>query len=96
MTIDFSQPITDLSGQPVREPDGTIATLSLAATSALMLPDSGASESEKLNRFRLAFLIMQSTGPIAIEIQDAAVIKRALGRHPSPLVVGRAFQLLEG
>lgn len=99
VTIDFSQKlrgidergaIVDLTeaGRPI--------TLAVVAYSALLRPDDKATDSEKMNRYKLAFQIAQATGVVELSIEDAATIKKLVGQNPSPLVVGQAFEMLEG
>ena len=99
MTIDFSQKlkgIDEKGGIVDLNEAGRPITLAVIVYNALLRPDEKAAEAEKLTRCKLAFQIAQASGPVEVSLEDAAMIKRLIGQNPSPLVVGQAFQMIEG
>lgn len=98
MNIDFSKPILSLTGEPVRISETDILTLKSVATGALLSAhpdDAGLPGEEKARRFNLALSIERATASIDIKVEDVAIIKKLVGRDYAPLVVGRAYELLE-
>lgn len=110
MNIDFSAILYDLEGNPIKkdieevDPDGklvkpaTIATLGTLAVEALLAQfrdETSLSAIEKVRRFRLAESICNASS-IDIPIEDIALIKQLIGKAYPPLLVGRAFQIIEG
>lgn len=95
MTIDFSAQMTDLKGESLPKENGADITLGYVAISMLMASDAHATDADKLTRFRLAYLIANATGPVNLSLEDAALVKKLIGKHPWPLIVGRAYEMLE-
>jgi hypothetical protein len=106
---DFSANILDLNGQPFaddfkcpadatgKRPCQDYATLGVIATRALLatLPDEqNLSGEEKFKRFALAMKIKDG-GNVALNAEDIALLKKLVGKVYSPLIVGRAFPLLD-
>ena len=108
MKIDFSKQILKLDGQPLiqeeRDEQGKIVRseillLKEVSTNALLAPnrapDAG-DGSEAVKKFALAMDIYKATGPLEVKVEDAALLKGAIAKLYAPLVVGRAFELIEG
>ena len=104
MLIDFRKPIKDLAEQPITEteagPDGkpkiVNLTLSRVAVNAVLgsLPeDREISGEQKLKRFLLAQKILNAE--VELELEDVKLIKDRVGKVFGPLIVGRAFLLLD-
>ena len=98
MLIDFKKVILDLKGDPVKLPDKAELTLLSVCQESLMasFPDEQALPgAEKVKRFVLALKIGDSTLPVEITIEEAAEIKKLVAKAYGPLVVGRAWEILE-
>lgn len=104
MKIDFSQRLLDLSGKPMEKEGGKEATLSSVCVEALLLTkeeDKNLPISDKLKRGKLAEKIYLEDGAntiidIDITVEEAGLLQNMVGRSYSPLVVLRAYTLLEG
>lgn len=109
MQIDFTQTLHDLDGKPIAKElheDGSVktpATLGSVAIQAIMSPKivegepRPASGEEALRAIGLGLTIRSATGPVAISAEDVVYIKeRIAATYTAPLVVGRAWQMLEG
>jgi hypothetical protein len=106
---DFSAKILDLYGQPMvddakcpldqagnRKCDDP-ATLGIVAMRALLAPYQGEenlSGEDKFKRFALAMKI-KGGGEVPLSAEDTALLKKLIGKLYTPLVVGRAFPLLD-
>lgn len=102
MKIDFSAVLKNLDGSPllrqsqVADAQPAPMTLAHAACDALILPDQQQqSGDEKAAQFTLAMKIVKG-GEVEITPEDAALIKKRIGAAFGPLVVGRAYELLNG
>lgn len=110
MQIDFSAPINGLDGQPIRESAGSDrpATLGSIAIAALLTPlpapvgfgqQPGQPEQldalKKVEHATLAQAI-HGAGQLDLTVEQVASLKDRIGRMFDPLVVMRAFALLEG
>ncbi len=87
--------IKDLNGNPVQlDENGKVATLADIVQMVLLSPtDENVSGEDKMKRFKLAMKVSDNVDEISIE--DAALIKQLVGKLPSPLIVGRVYQLME-
>lgn len=109
MKIDFDATITDINGTPVEEEPAVIKdgvevkpskllTLKSVAVNSLMqiYPDEhNLSGEEKANRFVLAMRINQG-GEQDAKPEDISKIKQLVGKLYGPMVVGRAYEMLNG
>lgn len=103
MKIDFAQKLLDLSGKPMEKAVGEDATLSTVCVEALLLSreeDKNLPVGDKLKRGKLAEKIyLQENAAntvIDITVEEAGLLQTLVGRSYSPLVVMRAYTLLEG
>lgn len=96
--INFSTVLVDTENQPLKDGDGKPLTLGRAAMLALMSPypdDSNASADEKLKRGELALRVYQAI-KLNLTVEEAAMVKKYIGKLYPPLVIVRALPLLEG
>lgn len=104
MTIDFKQPLNDLDGVPITEaragadgqPAVFVVTLGRAAVNALMavLPeDQTKSGEDKLKAFLLAEKVNNAV--VALSVEEIALLKARIAKGYGPLIVGRAWRLLD-
>lgn len=107
MQVDFGQVITDLEGEPVvektRNEDSTRGkdkklTLREVCINSLLISRQGdtADGKEKFARFELAKKISDGD-TVELVAEEIAKIKKLIGLlYLNALVVGRAFEMLEG
>lgn len=96
MRIDFSVVLKNLVGDPLKE-DGKDFTLAMASCTALMQPamdEPNIPADAKVRRFKLATVIVHG-GEQDLTIEEVAELKRLIGKIFGPLVVGRAFEILD-
>lgn len=101
---DFSTPIKDLDGNDLVDPmtiagEGTVKVVTLARVAANALvqnyPDeAGLAGDVKVKRFMLA-LKVTGAGELDLTAEDVAVLKERIAKAYGPLVVGRAWALLD-
>lgn len=96
MRIDFSAPIRDLDGNPI-ENDKKPFTLKAASINALLIvnPNEQQTGEEKVKAFSLAMRINDAKGPVELTVEEVAKLKDIIGKSYGPIVVGRAYTLLE-
>lgn len=97
MRVNLAQPLRGIDGQPVVENDKTI-TLAQLVIGTLLTPaakDDELTDEEKVRRFNLALRIEAQQPDCPLQIEEAALIKQLIGKHPLPLVVGRVWSTLE-
>ncbi|MBB3938149.1 hypothetical protein [Aureimonas phyllosphaerae] len=109
MRIDFTRTLQSINGVPLAlevNEDGTVktpATLGSVATTAVMAPrvvngeTQAASGPEALRALSLSLRIYEATEPLEITAEDVVYLKERIAEHWTlPIVVGRAWQMLEG
>jgi hypothetical protein len=103
MKIKFDTVLVDIAGDKIVS-DGKPLTLAAVALNSLLSPhadDTSISAQDKVDRFKLALKIGATNNSAddadrrEFSIEDVAELKKLIGRTYAPLVVGRAFELLD-
>jgi hypothetical protein len=101
MKVDFSSPINGLDNKPVKEANGSGGsmeiTMSSICCSVLLTQDTeeaAATGEEKVKRFKIAEKVY-SGGEQDLSAEDIVLLKRLIGKFYGPLVVARAYDILE-
>jgi hypothetical protein len=99
MRIDFSAILLNLNDSPLMQPPGpngseVPATLAWVASEALLRATEEKDGQKKYKLYALA-LKVGAGGEVELKSEDVALIKTKIGEQFAPLVVGRAFDLLE-
>lgn len=100
MLVDFSQPICDLSGQPVHPDPKSEAVMTLAsvAVNSILMPrqsDANLSGEDKVKRFKLAKRIHDANEPLEINIEEAALLKSLIADSHTTLVASQALLAID-
>lgn len=96
MQVNFSAEIKDLSNLPIKAEDRPL-TLSSVCCNALMLTfndEHSLPGDQKVRRFKLATMVVDG-GQVDLTAEDVAEIKKVVGKAYGPLIVGRAYELLD-
>lgn len=99
LAIDFSKPIIGLDGKAVvDEKTKQPITLGVVSTQALVssYPDEKIDGVEKLKRGQLALKILDSKGDVTLTAEEVALLKNVIAKGFGPLVVSRAWPMLDG
>jgi len=96
MQVNFDAPITDLKGEPLKDGENVVTLASVACTALMAaFPDEQNLDAKaKITRFNLAMLVVDG-GVCEVKTEELAELKKVLGRAFGPLVVGRAFEIIE-
>ena len=96
MKIDFSAVIKDLDGDAVKdgEKDATLGRVACTALLASYGDEQHLPAEDKIKRFRLAEVAARG-GEQEVKIDDVALVKTLIGKAFAPLVVGRAYDIIE-
>ena len=96
MKIDFSAVIKDLDGEAVKdgEKDATLGRVACTALLASYADEQDLAAEDKVKRFRLAEVAARG-GEQEIKVDDVALIKTLIGKAFAPLIVGRAYDIIE-
>lgn len=98
LAVDFAAPINNLDGTPMRKEDKTVLTLDDVASTALLSSyqdEPNLDGVEKNKRFWLAKKIHDKSKDPVLTADEIALIKRLIAKAYNPLVVGRAWGLLD-
>ncbi len=96
MKVDFSSIILDMEKNPVKEGDKDV-TLGMVACQALLATypnETDISGDEKVRRFRLAEVAVAG-GAQDVKIEDVTMLKKLIALAYAPLVVGRAYDIID-
>ena len=96
MLIDFKKPILDLKGEPMKNGENPFL-LGMACQEALTATfqdEQALPAPEKVKRFMLALKI-EGALPVDVSIEDAAEIKKLVGKAYGPLIVGRVYEIFD-
>lgn len=97
--INLLNNILGLEGDVVKDADGTDFTLKKVCVRSLLSQADGEKNikpEDKLKRYQLAMKVNDAGGIIELKIEEVAELKKAIGRIFSPLIMGRAYDMLEG
>lgn len=96
MQINFSAKILDLKGEVINDgaDDLTLGSISCTALVSSYPDEPNLPADEKVKRFRLAQVAVDG-GVQEVKLEDIAALKKLIGRAFGPLVVGRAFDIIE-
>jgi hypothetical protein len=95
MPIDFESTFKDLDGNDINE-GGKVLTLGRLVTNALLTvaDDERTMTGEtKAKRYDLAMRVLR--GDAALKAEELADIKKAIGKHYTPIIVGPAWKMLD-
>ncbi len=97
MQRNFTTPIKNLDGRPLKEGDREV-TLASIAVNALLTPyedERNLSGDDKVKRFKLAQAIHDAQGEIEVTVEQVALLKSLIAKAYTPLIVGQAWAVLE-
>jgi hypothetical protein len=89
----MESPILDIEGNPIEESNRTIVLRDLCIN-ALLRDEKDSTPKDKLDRFLLAMLIKAKRRP-KLRSEDVTLIKDRIAAIYPPLLVGRAYELLD-
>ena len=95
-TIDFSAVLRDLDGAEISD-GGKPLTLARVASAALLqayIDESTLAGEIKVRRFVLAMKVAEA-GELELTAEETAMLKERVAKGYGPLVVGRAWELLD-
>ena len=98
MQINAKQIMTNLDNEPIEE-QGEAMTLGAVMETALLMARDSADGPEKAKRFKLALNIHSVTEEyphVELSPEDVVLIRKVIGEVFSPMIVGRAYAMLEG
>ena len=94
MKINFNQPIKNIQGEEIK--DLTLKTVSVESLLATFDDERSLLGAEKAKRYVLATRIYANPEELDLTIEEIAKIKQLIGKGYGPLVVGQAWEMLEG
>lgn len=97
MKINFDAPVLDLAEKPMSDEDGRPVTLGTVVVQALLATLRGDESMAGLAKAECGHLAMQlfPGGEHDLKAEQVAMIKERAGRAFTPLVVARAWALLD-
>lgn len=98
MKVNLAYKFKTLDGKVIKDPEGKEFTLSVVVQNALlgMYNDEKIDGNEKAKRYMLSVKVYEAKDVIDLKSEDIALIKELIGKTGAPLVVGQAYEVLEG
>lgn len=105
MKVNVRYKFKDLTGKVIKDPEGNPFELKTVINNVLLALDppqaSGRSAEqtsgdEKARRYMLAVKVYGAKDFVELSVEDVAMIKDLIGKTQAPLVVGQAYEVLEG
>lgn len=96
MKVDFTKRMQSLESTDLTDDSGPF-TLARVACNALlaMRPDDKINGDEKARRYKLAVQLVDA-GEVDLPAESIALTKKLIGEVYNPLIVGQAWEMLEG
>ena len=104
MELNLNQALRSLNGSDILSPleegeeERKPFLMRTVCINALLEPhpeDKNLTGEKKAKRYHLAMEIYKTKGKIDLSIDDIKLLKDLIGRMPSPLIVGQAFNILD-
>ena len=93
MKINFSQQLKNLKGEEIK--DLTLKVVSTEALLATFDDERALSGEEKAKRYLLATRVYANE-ELDLTVEEIAKLKQLIGKGYGPLIVGQAWEMLEG
>ncbi len=93
--INFDAVLTKLGGGPLQDDEKKDLTLAGAAKQALLVLDDKQTGEQKYDHYCLATKVVNG-GEVNLKSEEISTIKEVIGKYMYPVVVGQAWDLLEG
>lgn len=93
--VNFNVVLTKLEGDPLKAENGKDLTLADTAKQALLVAEEKQTGEQKYEAYVLATKVAGG-GEVNLKSEEISKIKEAIGKHMFPVVVGQAWDLLEG
>lgn len=98
MKINFAQEFKTFGGETLKDAEGNVFNLKGVCATVLLgqQQNEKATGEEKMKRYELAKKIWDGDGVVDVKAEDITTLKKLIGESYLPLVVGQAYQMLEG
>jgi hypothetical protein len=97
MKLDFGKVLLGLDGKPIRfnDRDATLGLIAVEALCAVYPGEENLAGTDKYKRAVLAEMAFKGNGE-DVSAEDVALIKQLIGKAYAPLVVKKAYDIIEG
>lgn len=93
--VNFDVVLKNMGGKPLADNDGEDLTMARASRNALLVMDDKATGDQKYKHYSLAIKIGEG-GVVDLKSDEITTIKESIGVNMFPIVVGPAWDILEG
>lgn len=87
--------LKDFKGNDLKEGE-TPVNLKNIITGALLMPEENVSGQKKADRYFLAQRVENSGDKADLKAEEISEIKELIGKFYAPIIVGQAYEILEG
>lgn len=98
MKIVITHAMKDVTGEDIKKPDGNILTLKDVIITSVLSPVQGDDEKVKFDKYEIYKKVKDDhpEGDVELTVEEIALIKKCIGQWQPPLILGQAFEMLEG
>lgn len=96
MKIKINQPLLGVNNEPIKTLPNQAGTLRDACINSLLVLMDGDTEKQKLERYEVFKKIRDAKTEVELKAEEIVTIKRSIGKHQPPLILGQCFEMLEG
>ena len=93
MKIDFETVLRNLDDKEMTDEENSPVKLVNVCTNALMVIEKDDDGEKKLEKYGLAIKI--KNGEANLKAEEVALLKKVVGKYFGPLIVGRAYEILD-
>lgn len=98
MKVLLGKVLVDLDGKEIPSESGpaTLCGVAVNALLAVFQDEQNLTGEEKLKRWELAVKVKNLPDPAELSADEVVLIKKLIGKAYAPIIVGQAWQMLEG
>jgi len=98
MKVKVNQELKDVNDLPIKKPEGGNLTLKDVIITSVLSPIQGDDQKVKFDKYEIYKKVKDDYvgGEVELTAEEIALIKKCIGQLQPPLILGQAFEMLEG
>lgn len=98
MKVKVNQELKDVNDLPIKKPEGGNLVLKDVIITSVLTPAQGDDQKVKFDKYEIYKKVKDDYvgGEVELTAEEIALIKKCIGQLQPPLILGQAFEMLEG
>jgi hypothetical protein len=88
--------LNDVEGQPLQGEKGRTLTMRDVCINSLLTPVQGDDEKAKWEKYEIFKKLRDAKDEVELKLEELNVVKKAVGKIQSQLLMGQVWEMLEG